>query len=288
MKFNTVIGNPPYNNDLYLDFVELGHQRANKYSLWITPAKWQAKGGDKNERFRQTIVPYMSKIVYYPNCSDIFLIAEQSGISYYMINNSSISTKKEIINKCVYQPILNNKSTRNLSQGAIVLNNHVQSIYNKLHPSDRVHIFDNNATHYLKYSIIINSRVSNERGVKNQYQALGMVSYSSGKMSVMREPSIIEDIVPDIDMTNADTVIFTSDNYEECESICSFLNTKFVRFLVSGSITTLSPAVSDITMRLVPDPGAFDHIFTDEELYKRYNLTKEEINIIESVIKERK
>lgn len=38
----------------------------------------------------------------------------------------------------------------------------------------------------------------------------------------------------------------------------------------------------------VPDPGAFDHIFTDEELYKKYNLTDEEINIIESVIKERK
>jgi len=30
------------------------------------------------------------------------------------------------------------------------------------------------------------------------------------------------------------------------------------------------------------------HIFTDAELYKKYGLTPEEINIIESVIKERK
>lgn len=42
------------------------------------------------------------------------------------------------------------------------------------------------------------------------------------------------------------------------------------------------------TWRFVPDPGAFDHIFTDEELYKKYNLTDDEIKLIESVIKERK
>ena len=40
--------------------------------------------------------------------------------------------------------------------------------------------------------------------------------------------------------------------------------------------------------RFVPAPKAFDHIFTDQELYEEYNLTSEEINIIESVIKERK
>jgi translation elongation factor P/translation initiation factor 5A len=34
--------------------------------------------------------------------------------------------------------------------------------------------------------------------------------------------------------------------------------------------------------------GENKHIFTDQELYEEYNLTDEEINIIESVIKERK
>lgn len=34
--------------------------------------------------------------------------------------------------------------------------------------------------------------------------------------------------------------------------------------------------------------GGNKHIFTDQELYEEYNLTDEEINIIESVIKERK
>ena len=34
--------------------------------------------------------------------------------------------------------------------------------------------------------------------------------------------------------------------------------------------------------------GGNKHIFTDQELYEEYNLTDEEINIIESVIKGRK
>lgn len=40
--------------------------------------------------------------------------------------------------------------------------------------------------------------------------------------------------------------------------------------------------------KFVPAPEVFDHIFTDDELYKKYDLTDEEITIIESVIKERK
>ena len=71
MQFDTVIGNPPYNNDLYIPFVELGHQTAVSYTLMITTAKWQAKGGKKNEDFRANIVPCMREIAYYPNEKDI-------------------------------------------------------------------------------------------------------------------------------------------------------------------------------------------------------------------------
>ena len=42
--------------------------------------------------------------------------------------------------------------------------------------------------------------------------------------------------------------------------------------------------------RFVPAPpsGKFDHIYTDEELYKAFNLPQKYIDIIEAVIKERK
>ena len=65
-----------------LPFVTLGHTLASKYDCWITPAKWQAKGGAKNEDFRKNIVPYMSKIIYYPNSGDVFDIIEKSGMCF--------------------------------------------------------------------------------------------------------------------------------------------------------------------------------------------------------------
>lgn len=83
------------------------------------------------------------------------------------------------------------------------------------------------------------------------------------------------------------TVIFSALTFNECENFVSYINTKLIRFLLycgrcGNSVTNKE------TWRFVPDPGPFDHIFTDEELYQKYNLTPDEINIIESVIKERK
>lgn len=95
MKFDVVVGNPPYNNDIYLDFVTLGHHLSTQYTLMITPAKWQAKtdgkpagskSPDKNVKFRENIVPFMSKIVYYRDTTEIFNITDDGGISYYLMN----------------------------------------------------------------------------------------------------------------------------------------------------------------------------------------------------------
>lgn len=48
--------------------------------------------------------------------------------------------------------------------------------------------------------------------------------------------------------------------------------------------------MNDNTFKFVPAPpsGKFDHIYTDEELYKEFNLPQKYIDVIESVIKERK
>ena len=61
----------------------------------------------------------------------------------------------------------------------------------------------------------------------------------------------------------------------------------------------MAPVTSDDYFRFVPAPtvldadgnrvpGKFDHIYTDEELYKTFNLPQEYIDVIEAVIKERK
>lgn len=69
-KFDVVIGNPPYNKGMDLDFVDLGYKISNKYTVMITPAKWQTaeanqKVSSKNinyGQFRQMYVPHMSYV----------------------------------------------------------------------------------------------------------------------------------------------------------------------------------------------------------------------------------
>lgn len=173
-----------------------------------------------------------------------------------------------------------------------VLSNNGQKLIDKIYGSNNTHRYYDNIinrfTYNKKYTSIASGTVANERGVKGVYQAYGVMSYTTGNASVIREPRIVEDFNKNIDLSTANTVIYESDIKEECESFNSYINTKFVRYLIFIGFVGRTPAFGLPTWRFVPDPGPFDHIFTDEELYKKYNLIQEEIDIIKSVIKERK
>ena len=70
---------------------------------------------------------------------------------------------------------------------------------------------------------------------------------------------------------NSHTSCIRSFNSElQAKSFISYLNTRTVRFLVLLNAYTVA-LINSETWRFVPDPGPFDHIFTDAELYKKYN-----------------
>lgn len=69
---------------------------------------------------------------------------------------------------------------------------------------------------------------------------------------------------------------------KECENVISYISTKFFRFLVLQKKN--SQDAMEAVYQFVPIQD-FSKPWTDEELYKKYKLTKEEINFIESMIK---
>ena len=105
-------------------------------------------------------------------------------------------------------------------------------------------------------------------------------------------------------------LIFSSDNLSECKSFISWGYTISTRFLLSISLGGLTGiATSDEWWRFVPNPNDWTVTYVDEphqgvvpdekgyyeyngvrycSLYARYKLSKEDINIIESIIKARK
>ena len=61
-----------------------------------------------------------------------------------------------------------------------------------------------------------------------------------------------------------------------------YISTKFVRFLLLQCLSSID--ISKNKFRFVPDQD-FSKTLKDQDLYKKYNLTKKEIEIIESTIK---
>jgi site-specific DNA-methyltransferase (adenine-specific) len=70
---------------------------------------------------------------------------------------------------------------------------------------------------------------------------------------------------------------------KEAENYMDYMKTKFFRFMLS--LRVISQHINREKFSWVPDLGDYSHPYTDEDLYKKFNLTKREINHIEKSIK---
>lgn len=283
-KISNIVMNPPYNpNDLYIDFVKLAKNIASEHVVAITPTKGiSAKGGDKSEDFRKNIVPYIENIVIYPDCTDVFAIAEPSGVAYYIIGKDR-QDAINVENKCKLQKIYNDADTRSISNRETLINKG-NIINDKLKEFAKFSLSKTDKQG--RYQVWLNNKLAIGGG-----KAQGTYLFSNDGMFQCLSLSRIVDKNGNTSDVIADSqLVFSSDNMYECESFVSWTQTKFVRYLISINLAGLTGVANPNNdwWRFVPDPVNFDHIFTDEELYKKYDLTDEEIVIIESVIKERK
>ena len=107
----------------------------------------------------------------------------------------------------------------------------------------------------------------------------GGVSNTSAGSNVTTKVSILG---PN-EVTTATYIILGGfDTKEEAENYATYIKTKFVRFLVF--LTLSSMHITQSNFQFVPIQS-WEKSWTDEELYAKYNLTEEEISFIESMIK---
>ena len=69
---------------------------------------------------------------------------------------------------------------------------------------------------------------------------------------------------------------------KEAQNLRSYLSTMFVRFLMLQAMSSIMINKDEFFFVPLQD---FSKPWTDEELYKKYNLTEEEIAFIESMIR---
>lgn len=294
MSFDVVIGNPPYNDGMDIDFVFKAFQLATKCTVMITPAKCftaeatqrissQYKYGD----FRRELVPHISHVCFYPCCKDVFDILQVDGIVYYLLDKNSTHDECTVKNVCKHiKEFDNSLEIRNITQRQSLIN-----VGNEI-----VEYLGD----YTKFSIP-------NTYYRKRYQVWTNTQTPGGNLSTVVAPrktlfigesTIEEDLGLDFARSAAEICSFTSDIEDECKSFVSWLNCKFTRFFTAINQSKLTGVITNDCFRFVPAPisGKFDHIYTDEELYEAFGLNKSEAqtkdgvryrDIIEAVVKER-
>jgi site-specific DNA-methyltransferase (adenine-specific) len=105
----------------------------------------------------------------------------------------------------------------------------------------------------------------------------------NGAKRVISDAFIIE---PNAICTETYLIVNTFNSKKEAENFITYMRTKFSRFMLG--LRCLTQNVSKENFAWVPDMEDYSEPWTDEELYKKFNLTRQEREYIESKIKELK
>lgn len=102
---------------------------------------------------------------------------------------------------------------------------------------------------------------------------------SEGNYQVISSLQILQ---PNEICTETYLILGVYDNKEQAQNLISYISTKFFRFLLLQALTSIH--ITKDSFCFVPMQD-FSKPWTDEELYQKYDLSQEEIDFIESMIK---
>ena len=306
---------------IYQSFVTFARTIPHNYISMIIPAKWFAAGSENFLKdFRKEILHCgtISKLVTYSNCKDVFDKVEiKGGVCYYLddvqysgkcnytyINNGlseSASIDLGALDVFIRVPQVSNivtkvnmLSTEN-SEGTLdslissdtpfgfpsnVKNSKkrpfdVSEVKNKEFNTAIYHIEKN----IRKIEFVRNKDVRKNRHDIEKWKVLLTEAGGSGN-----DPMVLgrPEIAKPNSVCSQSYLYIASSSKKEAQNIISYLKTKFLRFLVSSMKITQHAQAN--VYRFVPLQD-FSKPWTDAELYKKYNLSNDEIAYIESMIK---
>lgn len=293
---------------IYNLFVEHAKKLNPRYITMIIPSRWFA-GGMGLDSFRKDMISghHISHLVDYPNAKDCFPQNSISGgVCYFLWERDKICTE------CEFTSISGDKKNsliRPLDEfDALVRYNDAVNIIHKVAALKEKNLVERVS------SISPFGLTTKTRGVEKETKAENVKMHSSSGISYIPETS---DFIANkyykkykvlISQTSAEHAgepgkdgmfrVLTSsmkvlgskevcthsyilagpfDTEEEANNLLAYLKTKLVRFLLLQMMTSIH--ISKATFKFVPDQD-FKKAWTDEELYKKYNLSDDEVSFI--------
>jgi len=318
MRFDVIIGNPPYQMSdggggggsaipIYHKFIETAKKLSPKFLIMIIPSRWYS-GGKGLDKFREEMLndKRISKIFDFPNSSDCFPGVEiKGGVCYFLwekdysgecqitnINNN----KKDLLKRPLLEKNLNffiryNKSISIIRKVLNFNENKFDKLVSPRRPygisadfrgkktqsKNDLRIYQNKGFGFIEQKKV-------NQGNKNIFKHKIFISkaYGAGESFPHQIINVPFYGKPGDICTETYLEIGPFKNKQECENTISYIKTKFFRFLVLMIKNTQNTSRS--VYRLVPVQN-FENKLDDKNLYKKYNLTENEIKFIDDMIR---
>jgi site-specific DNA-methyltransferase (adenine-specific) len=326
MRFDVVIGNPPYQlgqsggdsvggfaMPIYQKFVSAAKGIDPNYIIMVTPSRWFA-GGRGLDDYRKEMLSdlRMRKLVDFTYAKEVFPGTKiEGGVSYFLWDKSwngdcevvtvegGKPTSTPVTRKLGEFDVLVRRNEalpilkKVLASGSHKKFNSLESMVSPIQPfsirtnfkgalskkglRDPIRLIGNGEDTFIERSLI----PRNQEWI-DQWKVLLGRAYGIGAtlpQKVYNVPIVAE---PGSACTETYLVINRFDDAATAKMLATYLQSRFVRFLVSLRKNTQD--IYSERFSFVPNLP-MDRDWTDEALYSRYGLTKEEISFIESMVR---
>ena len=322
MQFDVIIGNPPYqlasdggtrDVPIYQKFVEQAKKLEPRYLTMVIPSRWMAGGLGLSE-FRRTMLndKRIRFLVDYLNAAEVFpAVGINGGVCYFLWDSSHNS-------ECSFSAIRGveviGPAHRSLDEFDVLVRDdralvilrkvlkHGEPSINTILARDKEFGWTSNFDGFHSKEQAGDVPLYYIRSMKRKqgYIARGDVTKSahlidSWKLLVPKVGSGRERertgvdlvlgppmIAPSPSVCTQSFLFFSVTSREEAESLQSYYMTRFFRFLVS--LRKITQDATHSTYRWVPIQK-WDRTWTDEALYDKYGITRDEQIYIESMIR---
>lgn len=320
MKFDVVIGNPPYQLDtagkgngaqatpIYQKFVQQAKKLDPKYLVMITPSRWFTGGMGLNSfRDEMLVDKRISQIHDFPNSKDCFDGVEiKGGVNYFLWDSShdgdcAVFSYEDGV--CVSRKV---RPLKEQGVDVFIRQNNAIDILRKVQQFNEVSfskIVSTQNPFGLGTSFRGNSdpyKNSSENVFLYQTKSVGYVELSKitkNRDWVLRHKlltpkaigagngnDLVKPIYAGINTACTETYVVIGPFASEqiCQNVMSYINTKFFHFMLTLKKNT-QDALRGV-YQFVPIQD-FNETWTDAKLYKKYGLTNDEILYIETMIR---
>jgi site-specific DNA-methyltransferase (adenine-specific) len=321
MKFDVIVGNPPYQLSdggagasaipLYHKFVEQAKKLNPRYLSMIIPARWFA-GGRGLDEFRKAMQndKRIKILVDYPKSRECFPGVDIAGGVCYFLWDRDYKGPCKFISRIKETETV---SERFLDEFGMVLRNnlgiaivHKIMVAKEKMMSDEVlsvspfglRSYERGKPKSFKNSVKLISSAGEgyiERNLVKKNQELidhfkvcigylnpdraGVNNAADGMVNVTTKVRLLE---KNTVVTETYIIPYSSSDYNKVVNCTNYIRTKFVRFMIQLTLSSMHIAQKNFSFVPVQD---FSESWTDKKLNAKYFLSEEEIAFIDSMIR---